>query len=168
MSPRSDCSLLEFYESRPPIIFTVRSVVVVRLCYHRSLSFCSQGCVCVSQHVLDKHPPPGRHSPGRPPGQTPPGQTPLRQTPPWRPLQRTVHILLECILVGVFSFSQSNCSLDRNYNNMSDNKAYSAIGRTHLAIIAGNDEQTNVPKNILHWYLSGFFYVGIQPKLPLL
>ena len=51
---------------------------------------------------------------------------------------------------------------------MSDNKAYSAIAKTHLAIIAGNDEQTNAPKSILHWYLYGFFYVGIQPKLPLL
>ena len=51
---------------------------------------------------------------------------------------------------------------------MSDNKAYSAIAKIHLAIIAGKEEQINAPKNILQWYLSGFFCVVIQPKLPLL
>ena len=41
-----------------------------------------------------------------PPGQTPPRQTPPGQTPPHperRPLQRTVRILLECILFVTFS-----------------------------------------------------------------
>ena len=51
---------------------------------------------------LGRHPP-GRHPSGQtpPPEQTPPEQTPPRQTPPLlrRPLQRTVRILLKCILV---------------------------------------------------------------------
>ena len=49
----------------------------------------------------------GRH----PPRQTPPGRHPPRQTPPpppppfpRRPLQRTVRILLECILVFIVYF----------------------------------------------------------------
>ena len=59
-----------------------------RLCFHRRLSFCSRGGggVYPSMH-WDRHPP----------GQTPPGQT----TPSRRPLQRTVRILLECILVHI-------------------------------------------------------------------
>ena len=69
-------------------IITVRNVVAERLCFHRRLSFCSQG-VCIpactgantpladiSQHAL---------------GQTPPN--------PRRPLQQMVRILLECFLV---------------------------------------------------------------------
>ena len=47
------------------------------------------------QMLSDNPPPPGRHWQTPPPGQTPPRQTPL----PRRPLQRTVRILLECILV---------------------------------------------------------------------
>ena len=48
--------------------------------------------------------PQGRHNPPPPtdipPQQTPPpGRHPTRQTPPRRPLQQTVRILLECILV---------------------------------------------------------------------
>ena len=48
------------------------------------------------RHPLDGRPL-GRH----PPCQTPPGQTPLDQadTPKWRPLQRTLRILLDCIFV---------------------------------------------------------------------
>ena len=51
---------------------TVRNVVAARLCFYRRMSFCSQGGH-VSQNAL------GRHTP--------------------RLLQRTVRILLECILV---------------------------------------------------------------------
>ena len=58
--------------------------------------------VCVSQHALGQTPtladtPLGRHPPADPLGRhTLPGQTPPS---PRQPLQRTVRILLECILV---------------------------------------------------------------------
>ena len=72
---------------------------------------------------LGKHPLLGRHPPGRhPPGRHPPGQTPFSGHPPMqappgrqaplgrhpppptsrRLLQRTVRILLECILVQIY------------------------------------------------------------------
>ena len=37
---------------------TVRNVVAERLCFHRHLSFCSQGggCVCVADIPLGRHP----------------------------------------------------------------------------------------------------------------
>ena len=50
--------------------------------------------VCVSQHALEQTPPPGQTS--LPPGRHPPGKTPL--PPSRRLLQRTVCILLECIV----------------------------------------------------------------------
>ena len=62
----------------------------------------------LGRHPPGRHPPgrhpPGRHPPGKhpPPSQihTPSGQTPPSLvSPPGRPLQRTVRILLECILV---------------------------------------------------------------------
>ena len=56
-------------------IITVRNVVAERLCFHRRLSFCSQGGVYPSMHWA-RHPP-----------------------TPRRPLQQMVRILLECILV---------------------------------------------------------------------
>ena len=57
----------------------------------------------LGRHPLDRHPPPlVKHPPGQthpeadnPLGRHPPGQTP----PPRRPLQRTIRILLECILI---------------------------------------------------------------------
>ena len=73
--------------------FTVRNVVAARYCFHRRLSFCSLG---VRECLAD---PPGRHTPqaDTPLGRHPPGRTPL---PPSRQLpQRTVCIVLECILV---------------------------------------------------------------------
>ena len=81
-------------------IFTVRNVVAARLCFYGHLSFCSRGGG-VSQHAL------GRHPPGPTPSPVqcmlrythPPAQCMLGYTPPRRPLQRTVRILLECILV---------------------------------------------------------------------
>ena len=60
---------------------------------HRSVCHSVHREVFGSHHPLDKHPP-GRHLPG--------SQPLLRQTtppPPRRPLQRTVRILLECILI---------------------------------------------------------------------
>ena len=59
------------------LFITVRNVVVVRLCFHRHLSFCSQ------EGVFHTPPPLGRHQPGQtPPRQTPLGRHPLWQTPP--------------------------------------------------------------------------------------
>ena len=79
------------------------TVVAERLCFHRCL--CPQGgCVHPWADTPPGQPPPvqipswadtplGRYPPGRHP-------TPLGRHPPYRrPLQRTVHILLECILV---------------------------------------------------------------------
>ena len=55
--------------------------------------------VCPSMH-WSRQPPPAQYMLGyTPPGQTPPGRHPLGRHPR-RPLQRTVRILLECILVG--------------------------------------------------------------------
>ena len=52
------------------MIITVRNVVAERLCFHRCLSFCSQGGG-VSQHALGQTPPfadpPSRHPQGRQP-----------------------------------------------------------------------------------------------------
>ena len=87
-------------------VVTVRNIVVARQCFYTCLSFCPQGGrgrlsprqTPLGSHPLERHSPwvdtpLGRHPPGRhPPGQTPP-------TPKWRPLQRTVRILLECIVV---------------------------------------------------------------------
>ena len=75
-------------------LFTVRSVVAERLCFHRPLSFCSQLGVCIP--ACTGADTPGRHSPHL-------VRHPPRQTPPGRPLQRTVRILLECILLIFFS-----------------------------------------------------------------
>ena len=61
------------------LFITVRNIVAAKLCFHRHLWFCSQGGGRLSQHALE------RHLPG--------------QTPPRRPLQRTVRILLQCVLV---------------------------------------------------------------------
>ena len=73
-------------------LITVHNVVAARLCFYRHPWFCSWG-------VADT--PPGRHPPGRPPmGRHPLAKHPPRQTPLW-PLQRTVRILLKCILVSI-------------------------------------------------------------------
>ena len=75
-----------------------------RLCFHRRLSFCSQGRGCIP--AFTGADPPGqtllgRHSLGTTPSwaDTPWVDNPLDRHPPRRPLQRTVPILLECILV---------------------------------------------------------------------
>ena len=105
------------------LIFTVRNVVAARLSFHRRLSFCSQGGGVFSQHALGQTPPwadtplPSAcwdtHHPHPAQcmlGYTPPTQCMLGYTPPtnacWDkghppppPVQRTVRILLECILV---------------------------------------------------------------------
>ena len=68
------------------LLLSSATVVAERLCFHKRLSFCPQGGV---------HAPPPTHTPW-------PGRQPLarRTPPPGRlPLQRTVRILLECILV---------------------------------------------------------------------
>ena len=74
------------------MVITVRNVVAARLCFHRHLSFCSQGGQTLGRPPTPQAdpPPPGRHPPGQTlPGQTPPGQTPPvgRHTPgrhlPW-------------------------------------------------------------------------------------
>ena len=62
--------------------------------------------------------PPGQ----TPPGQTRPGQTPSRQTPPppRRPLQRTVRILLDCILVfRIFRIILANLSMHSHCTTLS-------------------------------------------------
>ena len=75
---------------------------------------CSQACVKNSVHGrgslpdnpldrLGRHPP-GRHPREDTPEQTPPGRHPLDRTPLRRLLQRTVRILLECILVLEYLF----------------------------------------------------------------
>ena len=100
-------------------IFTVRNVVAARLCFHRHLSFCSRMCVYPNmhwdRHPLSRHTPPlGRYSPE----QTPPGRHPrwtkkplCSDTPLRRPLQRTVRILLECILVFLKNHIPKNFAL---------------------------------------------------------
>ena len=73
------------------------TVVAERLCFHMCLWFCSQGGW---QKPLPsgQTPPLGRHTPT--PRQTHHrADTPPGQTPPGQPLQRTVRILVECILV---------------------------------------------------------------------
>ena len=69
------------------------TVVAERYCFYTYQSFCSQrrgGRLWVQRGVYT-------------PGQTPPGQTPLGRHPlPGWPLQWTVRILLECILVYVY------------------------------------------------------------------
>ena len=92
--------------------FTVRNVVATRKCFYMCLSYCPQGG-CLADT------PPGRHPPGRqtPPGQTPPWQadTPRQaDTRQGRPLQRTVRILLECILVKN-NFAPPIIDLNFNY-----------------------------------------------------
>ena len=92
-------------------LVTVCNVVAARLCFHRHLWSCSLGCV--SQHALGQTPP-GRHPLADTPWADTPRQTPptadtshsrhqppppQQTSPPRRPLQRTVRILLECILV---------------------------------------------------------------------
>ena len=64
-------------------VITVRNVFAARLCFHRCLWFCPQGCVCVANTQEDT-------------GQTPPGQTPSwpatpRQTPPGQTPSCSVH-----------------------------------------------------------------------------
>ena len=63
------------------LLVTVRNSSCVKVIFHRHLSFCSHGGVCI----------PACTGANTPPGRQPP--------PPGRPLQRTVRILLECILV---------------------------------------------------------------------
>ena len=68
------------------VLLPSATVVAERLCFHRCLSVHRRGGV---------HPWPGRHPPSLL------GRQKARQTPPGRrPLQRTVRILLECILVS--------------------------------------------------------------------
>ena len=84
------------------IIFTVCNVVAARLCFHWCLSFCSRGCVCVWQT-----PAPSAC------WDTPPSacwdtyprlvHAGIQPSPSRRPLQRTVRILLECILLNSIS-----------------------------------------------------------------
>ena len=80
------------------VIYLLPSATVVaeRLSFHRCLST-GRGL-----HPPGQTPPVGRYPPGQahmpPPGQTPP--RPHTPTPGRRPLQRTVRILLECILVS--------------------------------------------------------------------
>ena len=57
-------------------VITVRNIVAERLCFHRRLSFCSQG-----ERVCGRHTP-GRDSVGRhPPGRHPVGRYPLARHP---------------------------------------------------------------------------------------
>ena len=88
-------------------IFTVRNSSCGKVILSQ-VSVCPGGGVHpLGRHPPGKHPradtPPGRHPLGRHPrlGRHPPGQTPPADTPhpPRWPLQQTVHILLECILV---------------------------------------------------------------------
>ena len=79
--------------------------------FHRCLSFCSQGeCIpaCTTADTSQADTPPPRQTPPRqkplplgrhPLGRHPPGRHPWADTPR-QPLQRTVRILLECILVA--------------------------------------------------------------------
>ena len=89
----------------PMFFISARNEVGARLCFHRHLSFCSQGG-CLHQCMLGCHTPRSRHSPWK---QTP---TRCRHTPPPEqtpPLlqsmlgdtvnKRAVRILLECNLV---------------------------------------------------------------------
>ena len=71
--------------------------------------FCPQGEGLSASVHAGIHPhtpwadtPLGRHPLGRHyPGQIPPGQTPpWTDSPPQQPLQQTIHILLECFVVG--------------------------------------------------------------------
>ena len=114
------------HAERSAYIFTVRNVVAARLCFHRRLSFCSQGVcvrVCVWQirpwadtfhrqtPSIGRHPPLADTPLGRhPTGQTPPWADPLGrhpredrpgQTPPYEmaTAAESYCILLECILV---------------------------------------------------------------------
>ena len=93
-------------------LFTVRYVVAARLCFHKRLWFCSQGGVADTPRA--DTPPCGRTYPG----QTPPTQCMLGYTPshpvhsgvhPPQPLQRTVRIVMECILVFNFDFTILYC-----------------------------------------------------------
>ena len=69
----------------PYLLITVHNVVAARLCFHRCLSFCSQGGgLYPSMHWADppgQKYPLGRNTPwaGTPPGRHPPGQIPLIQ-----------------------------------------------------------------------------------------
>ena len=87
-------------------VITVRNVVAERLCIHRHLSFCSQGAV--SQHALGQTTPlPSRHPAytGTDSSMQHPSMHWGRHPPrPRRSLQRTVRILLECILVKCVLF----------------------------------------------------------------
>ena len=68
------------------VLLPSATVVAERLCFHRCLSVHRRGGV---------HPWPGRHPPSLL------GRQKARQTPPGRrPLERTVRILLECILIS--------------------------------------------------------------------
>ena len=78
-TPRLVCILLQCF------LVTFCNVVAARLCFHRRLWFCSQG-VCIPACIG---------------ADTPLADTPSRHTSPRRPLQRTVRILLECILVWI-------------------------------------------------------------------
>ena len=98
------------FPQTPENIITVRNVVeATRLCFHRLLSFCSGGGACIpactgqTPPSLDRHTPPPVKQP--PYSDTPPcpvhAGIQIPPHPPLRPLQRTVRILLECILVMV-------------------------------------------------------------------
>ena len=155
---------------------TVCNVVATRLCFHRRVSFCSQGGgMYHSMHWAGtplRADTPWANTP--PPGLTPPGRRPLAQcmlgyTPPCpvhtgihthtrRPLQRTVRILLECILVcclstGFISYFQPFS--DWVYLESEFPVAAAEKGRPNV-----NAEQHLSMQICLHVQL----YVGVRPE----
>ena len=77
-----------FFLLNVDVIFTGRNEVGPRLCFHRRLSFCYQGGVCLTaccDPPPEQTPPGSRHPPGsRPPGAdiSPGRKHPPEQTPP--------------------------------------------------------------------------------------
>ena len=143
-------------------ITTVRNVVAARLCFHRHLWFCSWG-VCVEDTPLGRHPtcadfPPGRHPPGRQPtwADTPLGRyttcadTPNGRSPPPRRLQqRTVRILLECIVVFLKIFFQSDYHVllsvyEWHFSHLCFVHMGNFLNKTHVILPKWNREKPEV------------------------
>ena len=105
-------NVMSFFQAKHGhLLVTVRKVVVARLCFHRRLWFYSRGGEECGRHPVGQTPPCPVHAGIHPQVHagihTSPAQCMLGYTPPRRPLQRTVRILLECILVLYYKISNN-------------------------------------------------------------
>ena len=124
---------------------------------------CLSACWDTPTHTL------GRHPTGQtPPGQTLPWQIPPGQTPPWtdsppqQPLQQTIHILLECFVVG--SKFKKAAALSNKFELIAINKSSPLVLYFYkiLFIMKNEKSKANIFSSHCQLYYSIYIFLILQ------